>query len=444
MKKSLSMFAALALCLSMFAGCSSGDTATSSAASADADSTAAETESTAGTESAAEADPESLSGSFVYWTFTDASNNLANAFMEKYPNVEVKIQVFGGDEYKTKLLTTMQSGQDIPDVFDLEASYVYEFLDSDMIENLTDLGFEELMADFYPYVLSTSRDSSGNLKGVNFQTSPICLWYLVDAAEEWLGTSDPEEISSMLSSMDAIMEVAADVHEKSNGTVSLLGNMSDISNIMTYSFQPLVRDGKYEMTEEWTNLIDTMREFYNSGYDPELPGWSEDWAAKWNAGELLIRVMPSWDYFTDWDQNTGNVHVAAPFLNSYEGGTIACMYSGSEVKDLGEAFLRYLCSDEFQTLNMEENNQVPASQSVSKTLAENFSAEDFGGQNLMAVYDEINAGISDVIPDRYTAALKNLFVSHANDGIKNGLSNEEIVANFENEARDQYPEIEGL
>ena len=136
--------------------------------------------------------------------------------------------------------------------------------------------------------------------------------------------------------------------------------------------------------------------------------------------------------------------MAAPFLNSYEGGTIACMYSGSEVKDLGEAFLRYLCSDEFQTLNMEENNQVPASQSVSKTLAENFSAEDFGGQNLMAVYDEINAGISDVIPDRYTAALKNLFVSHANDGIKNGLSNEEIVANFENEARDQYPEIEGL
>ena len=56
----------------------------------------------------------------------------------------------------------------------------------------------------------------------------------------------------------------------------------------------------------------------------------------------------------------------------------------------------------------------------------------------------VNAGISDVIPDKYTAALKNLFVKHANDGIKNGLSNEEIVANFQNEARDQYPEIEGL
>ena len=120
------------------------------------------------------------------------------------------------------------------------------------------------------------------------------------------------------------------------------------------------------------------------------------------------------------------------------------MYSGSENKDLGDAFLRYLCSDEFQTWNMENNNQVPASQSVSKTLAEDFSAEDFGGQNLMAVYDEINEGISDVIPDKYTADLKSLFTKHARDGIKNGLSNDEIVANFQAEAKDRYPEIEGL
>lgn len=440
MKKTLAMFTAFVLCLSALTGCS-GDTTASSAADAQS---AAGTESDAGTESAAEGETEELSGSFTYWTFTDFSNNLVEAFEKENPGVDIEIQVFGGDEYKTKLLTTLQSGQDIPDMFDLEASYVYEFLDSDMLEDLTARGFEDLMSDFYPYVLSTSRDSNGTLKGVNFQTSPVCLWYLRDACEEWLGTSDPDEISSMLGSVEDIMKVAADVNEKSGGTVSLFGNMNDFANMMTYSFQPFVRDGKYEMTQDWLDLIDTMRDFYNSGYDPELAGWSEDWAAKWNAGELLMRVMPSWDYFTDWDANAGNVGIAAPFQKSYEGGTIVCMYSGSENKDLGDAFLRYLCSDEFQTWNMENNNQVPASQSVSKTLAEDFSAEDFGGQNLMAVYDEINAGISDVIPDKYTADLKSLFTKHATDGIKNGLSNDEIVANFQAEAKDRYPEIEGL
>ena len=49
-----------------------------------------------------------------------------------------------------------------------------------------------------------------------------------------------------------------------------------------------------------------------------------------------------------------------------------------------------------------------------------------------------------MIPDKYTSDLKNLFTKHASDGIKNGLSNDEIVANFEAEAKDRYPEIEGL
>lgn len=166
MKKTLAMFTAFVLCLSALTGCS-GDTTASSAADA---------QSAAGTESASEGETEELSGSFTYWTFTDFSNNLVEAFEKENPGVDIEIQVFGGDEYKTKLLTTLQSGQDIPDMFDLEASYVYEFLDSDMLEDLTARGFEDLMSDFYPYVLSTSRDSNGTLKGVNFQTSPVCLW----------------------------------------------------------------------------------------------------------------------------------------------------------------------------------------------------------------------------------------------------------------------------
>ena len=439
MKKTiLACMLASAVCLSGFAGCANSETQSAPAG----ESTASPSEAASTNETTDH--PEEVTGSFSYWSFTDSTNNLVNAFQEQYPGIKVDFHMFGGEDYKTKVMTTMQSGQDIPDVFDLEASYVYEFLDSDLLQNLSELGFEEEMADFYPYVLATSTDSNGNLKGVNFQTSPICMWYLSDAAKTWLGTDDPNEISAMLSSVEDIMAVAAEVDEKSNGTVYLFGNMFDFSNMMTYSFQPFVRDGKYEITQDWYDLIDIMRDFYNSGYDPEVTSWGEEWAAKWNAGELLIRVMPSWDFFTDWDANTGNVRIAAPFLKSYEGGTIACMYSGSENKEAAEMYLRYLCSNEFQTLNMTEYNQVPSSQSVSKELATDFSAPDFGGQNLMAIYDEINAGISNVVPDKYTTTLKNLFVKHAGDGIKNGLSNEEIVANFESEAKDLYPEIEGL
>ncbi|MCI8355001.1 MAG: hypothetical protein HFI47_07935 [Lachnospiraceae bacterium] len=41
------------------------------------------------------------------------------------------MQVFGSDEYKTKILTALQSQDGVPDMFDLEEGYIYEFLNSD-------------------------------------------------------------------------------------------------------------------------------------------------------------------------------------------------------------------------------------------------------------------------------------------------------------------------
>ena len=79
MKKTLAMFTAFVLCLSALTGCS-GDTTASSAADA---------QSAAGTESASEGETEELSGSFTYWTFTDFSNNLVEAFEKENPGVDV-------------------------------------------------------------------------------------------------------------------------------------------------------------------------------------------------------------------------------------------------------------------------------------------------------------------------------------------------------------------
>ena len=68
---------------------------------------------------------------FMYWSFTDYANNLVKEFNEVYPNSIVDLQVFGSDEYKTKILTALQSQDGVPDMFDLEEGYIYEFLNSD-------------------------------------------------------------------------------------------------------------------------------------------------------------------------------------------------------------------------------------------------------------------------------------------------------------------------
>ena len=447
-RKLLSVFLSTVMLAGVLAGCGGQETAESAAPaetteSAAAADTAAEPQE--GTQEAAaqgeEVDPASVTGEFTYWTYTDSANNLVNAFKEKYPNVTVDLQVFGGDEYKTKILTALQSGQDVPDVFDLEENYMYEFLDSDLIADLSYIDIEGLTENFYEFQKAEMKDSNGNYKCLTFQSSPVGFWYLRDACEEWLGTSDPDEISAMLTDWDTIIAKGEEIYEASGGTVHLWPNITEMVKVDAFSFTPLVREGKLEVTDEWIGMIDSMRKMYESEANAELGSWSSEWAAAWNDGTVLLRVMPSWDYFTDWDTNAGNVGIAVPFKAAYEGATGICVYNNSEKKDLAGLFLSFVASDEFQKLNMENYNQVPASKAVCDELAEGFSAEDYGGQNLMATYSQICDKIAGITPDKYTRASQNLFQKVATDGIKAGQTNDEIVEEFKKQLRDQYPEV---
>lgn len=382
-----------------------------------------------------------LSGEFTYWTYTDTANNLVAEFNKLYPNVTIDLQVFGGDEYKTKILTALQSGTDVPDVFDLEENYMYEFLDSDLVADLSYIGVEDLVTDYYDFQTAQMKDSNGNYKAMIFQSSPVVLWYLRDACEEWLGTSDPEEISAMLTDWDTIIAKGEEIDEKSGGTVKLWPNITEMVKVDAFSFEPLVRDGKLTISEDWINLIDDMRKMYESSANAELGSWSSEWAAAWNDGTILFRVMPSWDFFTDWEANAGNVGVATPFRASYEGATGTCVYNNSDKKDVAGEFLKFLASDEFQTVNMESYNQVPASRAVTEALSEGFSSEDFGGQNLLATYSETCDKIEGITPDKYTRSTQNLFQKVATNGIKEDKDNDTIIEEFKAELRDQYPEV---
>ena len=438
-KKLLAVLLSAAMTAGILAGCGNSKTEPKQEAPAAADQ--AESEEPETQEENAEVDPASVTGEITYWSFTDYANNLVKEFNEVYPNVTIDLQVFGGDEYKTKILTALQSQDGVPDLFDLEEGYIYEFLDSDLIADLSYMNIDELTKDYYEFQRASMKDSNGNFKSLLFQSSPVAFWYLRDACEEWLGTSDPDEISVMLTDWDTIIAKGEEIYEKSNGEVYLWPGMGEMVKVNAFSYDPLVRDGKLEITDDWMSLIDNMRKMYDSKANAELGAWSSEWAAAWNEGKLLFRVMPSWDFFTDWETNKGNVGVAAPFDASYEGGTGVCVYNNSDKKDLAALFLTYIASDDFQKVNMENYNQIPASKPVCDELAENFAAEDFGGQNLLATYSVICDKIAGITPDKYTRPTQNLFSKVVSNGIKEGQDNDTIIENFKKELKDQYPEV---
>lgn len=393
-----------------------------------------------GTRASAEANTE-LTGTLTYWTYTDNAYQLTNEFAKKYPNVTVDVQVFGGDEYKTKIVTALQDGTNVPDMFDLEEGYVYEFLDSSLIADLSYIGIEELTANYYGYQIASMKDSSGNFKCLTFMSNPVLFWYLRDACEKWLGTSDPAEISAMITCWDDMLQLQKKVWEESNGEVAVFGTIGEMPKVSAFSFDPLVQNGELVITQDWVDLIDEIRNFYESGCDPEYGSWSGEWATAWNSGKLLFRTMPSWDFFTDWSVNEGNVGVAVPFKASFEGQTCLCVYNKSPNKELAGEFLKFIASDEFQIANMENNNQVPASRTAIAAMAETNSDPKFGGQNLIATFGEVLENVESITPDKYTRSVQNLFQKTVTNGIKGGQDNDTILANFKAALADQYPEV---
>jgi len=395
-------------------------------------------------ETAAPVKAEELSGTFTWWTFFDQAPFLKEQFEAAYPNIKVNLEMFGGNEYQTKLMTTIMSGQGVPDLMDLEEGYVYKFIESDKFADLSKLGGDALVKDYYSWAVAMGRDSKGALKGICDNVSPVAFWYIRSAMQQWLGTSSDVEIAAKLSDWDKILTVAREVKAKSNGTVFLLPNLGEIVKVEGYSITPFVRDGKFNIDPAWYNVIKLMRTLHSEGLVANLGSWSGEWATAWNGGKLLIRVMPSWDFFSDWKVNTGNVGVAKPPKNSYEGGTYRAIYADSNQKALAMEFLKFMTSAQFQTANLEKNNQMPANRSVTLALSKTYSAERFGGQNLLATYDAISSNIKDITPDKYTRRAQNLFSKYAQEGVRNGLSDEQIMTNLKKALKDEYPEILGL
>lgn len=392
----------------------------------------------------AETEVKELSGTFTYWTWADQLKFQAEEFEKIHPNVKINIEIFGGDEYENKIRSVLAAGSGAPDMFDLEEGYVGKYIDSDRIANLDEMGAAELKEAIFPYLVAMGTDSNGVFKGVGNNISPVAYWYNRAAAKQWLGTDDAMEISGMLSSWDKIFEAAQKVKEASNGEVWLWPNLDEIPKLIAPSMPSFVDgNGRFVLDAKWWEATAVMRKFWNDELQGNLNSWSGEWAAAWNEGKLILRVMPSWDFFaSDETKAAGNMGVAKPHLGAYEGARLQMISADSKNKELAYEFIKFSLSADFQKANLEKNNQVPCNMALLEELKEGFSAPAFGGQNTLETYIAIAENIPLNHYDKYSRELINKFNKTARNGVKEGWTDEQIEEEFRNVVRDTFPELE--
>ena len=319
----------------------------------------------------APAAPAKMEGTLNVWSFTNEIRTMAIAFQGKYPDVKVvytMIPMTNG-EYQTKVKAAAGTA-DSPDVVALEAAFVKEWVESDLLADLNDLVplTEELKT--YPAVVQVGT-YEGVTKGFSYQATPGVFFYRRSIATECLGTDDPEKVQAMVADLDKFVETAAKIHDCGTGDYYTVGTGAELFlPFLSNRSQPWIVDGELVIDPKIVDYVHFAKQMRDEGYESGATQWTEGWFAGMNdtlkdangtPKKVFSYFLPTWGLpyvlspnstSADGSSNTGGDWAMINGPMSYQwGGTWVGVLDGSPNSELAKEFVKFVALDEENLTN---------------------------------------------------------------------------------------------
>lgn len=328
-KRAIGIMLAGVMALSLAAcGSAGGDGAAGSAANE-----AAGAAVSAGEEAAA----PTVDNPFYIWAWNTDFEAILNDVLPNYLTEDelARIQFINqGDSgtYQDAIdgLLADASNEQYPDIMLLEVGYVQKYVQSGALTKVADLGITaDDMANMYQYNIDLGTDAAtGDTYALFWQATPGCWQIRADLAEQYLGTTDPDELQSKLDTWDKVVAVSEEVNEASGGKVKLLSGADDLKYVFCNGART---SAWYDENDVITidpaveDYLDVSGKLEGLTYDVNM--WSDEWAALKDgdgaSSEAVIAFTgcPWYSYWclTDtWNDNTVLIQGPQAF---YWGGT---------------------------------------------------------------------------------------------------------------------------
>jgi ABC-type glycerol-3-phosphate transport system substrate-binding protein len=367
--KRLSLVLSVLIALSMLlAACAPA--ATEAPATA-APATAAPATAAPAAATAAPAAPAELSGTLNVWSFTNEIKTMAIAFQGKHPKVKVNYTMIPmtNGEYQTKVKAASGTA-DSPDVVALEAAFVKEWVESDLLADQNDLIPLTKELKTYPAVVQIGTDK-GVTKGFSYQATPGAFFYRRSIAKECLGTDDPTAVQAMVSDLTKFTDVAAKIKACGTGDYYTVGTGAELfTPFLANRAQPWVVDGKLVIDPKIVDYVHFAKMMRDKGYESGATQWAEGWFAGMNdtlkdangkPKKVFSYFLPTWglpyvlspnakskdgksDTSGDWAM------VSGPMAYQW-GGTWVGQMKSSPNAALAKEFVKFVALDEENLTN---------------------------------------------------------------------------------------------
>ncbi|UFU02556.1 extracellular solute-binding protein [Ruania suaedae] len=212
---------------------------------------------------------EQISLTVTWWGNDDRAERYEQAidlFEEEYPNITVQPAFQAWEDYWTARATEA-AGQSLPDVLQMDLSYISEFGSRGQLLDLTPYVGGELDMSEMPDSLLASGQIGGEQFGIPQSTNTLALFYN-PAIVESLGMEPPSADQTWQEYVDWAAE-AADAGASEDPTLYGTG---DFTGVLWLFVQHLVQEGQEVFTEDgeiafseqdvidWLNLVQPLRE----------------------------------------------------------------------------------------------------------------------------------------------------------------------------------------
>lgn len=295
-KRTLAMVLALSLSTSLFAACAdnSGGTSTPSTENKPSSAPAAPDSSTAAPDTASGAeDTISLIMPPVSATFQDQLDGWSTEFNSQNPNLTLKFETAGWEDYKEKLDVQINAGTP-PDIAFVENDNVNKYVDSGLMLDISNIASPDMLADFDEGPLNYYRSGEG-LYGLPTYVSIQCLGgnkaMLEAAGIDW------KKVQKDGWTYEEFREaIKAGRKDDVYGFIFACAGVTaaDYLNILVKEAgmpAPFDKDLKYAYTSQnFLNLLKSVREIIDDGSTPKEMG-SVDAGKRWNmflTGQTMI------------------------------------------------------------------------------------------------------------------------------------------------------------
>ena len=343
--------------------------------------------------------------SITVWGWAPQLEPIVEAFEEKYPKIDVKLENVGtGNDHYTKLQNAIKAGTGAPDVAQVEYYALPQFALSGAFVDLTNFGAADL-EDQYTASTWGSVSLNDGIYALPQDSGPMAMFYREDVFTN-LGLEIPTTWDEYIAAGKAIHAANPDAYITNDvGDAGFTTSM-----IWQAGGNPYVVDGTTDVTVDFadegsTKWADTWNQLVQEDLVAPISSWSDEWYQGLTDGSIATLVIGAWmpgNLESGVPDAAGTWRVAP--MPTYEEGVAAAAENGgggdavleqSENKLVAYGFLEFLNGEEGAAIHAANGGFPSTVADLESDEFLNYESEYFGGQKINEVLVQAS---KDVVP----------------------------------------------